>query len=128
MLVIESTSTTPGITMDSERGYIEINGKSVPENSIEFYKPVFKWLDDYLKNPKESTVVAFKILYFNTTTAKQFQNLLITVKRIREYGKQVKVDWYYEDGDLDMREVGEDFQKLTGIEFSMKEVDDLIMN
>ena len=37
---IEGTPKTPGIKLDPEAGIIEISGRSIPENSIEFYKPV----------------------------------------------------------------------------------------
>ena len=34
-------------------GIMEIKGRSIPENSIEFYKPLVDWLDEYAKSPKE---------------------------------------------------------------------------
>ena len=37
---IEGTPKTPTVKFDAEQGIIEIKGRSIPENSIEFYKPL----------------------------------------------------------------------------------------
>ena len=44
-ITIEGTSKTPTIIFDSEAGLLELKGRSIPENSIEFYKPVVESLD-----------------------------------------------------------------------------------
>ena len=38
-IVIEGTQKTPSVKFDGKTGIIEIKGRSIPENSIEFYKP-----------------------------------------------------------------------------------------
>jgi len=40
-LIIEPGIKTPHIIFDAANGSLEIKGKSIPENSIEFYKPVY---------------------------------------------------------------------------------------
>jgi len=37
---IEGTPKTPTVNFNAEKGNIEIKGRSIPENSIEFYKPL----------------------------------------------------------------------------------------
>ncbi|MFN4811466.1 MAG: SiaC family regulatory phosphoprotein, partial [Bacteroidota bacterium] len=46
-LLIEGSAKTPTIKFDAEQGIIEIKGRSIPENSIEFYKPLIDWLEKY---------------------------------------------------------------------------------
>ena len=36
-ITIEESAKTPYILMDPEKGVIEIKGRSIPENSVEFY-------------------------------------------------------------------------------------------
>ena len=48
---LEATPKTPRLYFNSETGEFEISGRSIPENSIEFYKPVINWLDHYIKTP-----------------------------------------------------------------------------
>ena len=38
-LIIEESIKTPSITFNPNTGVLEIKGKSIPENSLEFYKP-----------------------------------------------------------------------------------------
>ena len=54
---IEGTSKTPTVLFDAEAGLMELKGRSIPENSIEFYKPIVESLDDYSRGPKSSTKV-----------------------------------------------------------------------
>ena len=44
---IEGTPKTPTISFDIQAGVLEIKGRSIPENSIEFYKPMIDALDKY---------------------------------------------------------------------------------
>ena len=43
------TFETPTITFDLNGGSLEIIGRSIPENPIEFYHPLFEALDRYEK-------------------------------------------------------------------------------
>ena len=46
-LSIEGTAKTPSVKFDGQEGVIEIKGRSIPANSIEFYKPLVEWLEEY---------------------------------------------------------------------------------
>ena len=53
--IIKATNLTPSITLKANTGIIEIKGKSIPENSLEF-EPVYEWLDAYILELSEKTV------------------------------------------------------------------------
>ena len=64
-IIIEGTPKTPTIKFDVSEGIFEIKGRSIPENSVEFYKPLIDWLDDYKETPLDKTVVNIrKIVVF----------------------------------------------------------------
>ena len=67
---IEGSPKTPSIKFDIEKGILEIRGRSIPENSIEFYKPLVDWLDEYSKDPVKKTQVNIHLEYFNTSSSK----------------------------------------------------------
>ncbi len=46
-IIIEGTPKTPTIKFDAKEGVFEIKGRSIPENSVEFYKPLVDWLENY---------------------------------------------------------------------------------
>ena len=69
-LIIEESIKTPSITFNPNTGVLEIKGKSIPENSLEFYKPIFEWLEVYSKTPAANTEVHVRMDYFNTSSSK----------------------------------------------------------
>ena len=60
-LLIEGTPKTPTVKFDSTAGVFEIKGRSIPENSVEFYKPLVDWLDNYKESPLAKTVVNIRL-------------------------------------------------------------------
>ena len=71
-LHIEATKYTPEIKLDVENFTISIWGKSYPENTFEFYKPLLGWIDDFFKNPQENFTLNMEIIYFNSSSSKLF--------------------------------------------------------
>ena len=67
---INGTSNTPDINFDLEKGELTISGRSIPENSIEFYNPLFAALDKYLAdpNPKNATILNIQLEYYNSSS------------------------------------------------------------
>ena len=108
------TPKTPRLYFNAESGEFEMSGRSIPENSIEFYKPLMKWLDKYLESPTDSTKLSVNLEYFNTSSSKCLIEILRKLEAVQ--GKSdVKVLWHYEEEDEDMMESGEDFKKLLSI-------------
>ncbi len=114
-LKIESTHKTPKVYLDPEEGVFEISGRSIPEDSVGFYKPILEWLDEYAQNPNEKTEFKFELEYFNTSSSKNILELLKRLEEIYEKGHDVKVIWYYDEDDEDMEETGEDYQALLKV-------------
>ncbi|SDB89572.1 DUF1987 domain-containing protein [Williamwhitmania taraxaci] len=121
---IEGTPKTPTISLNSETGSIEIKGRSIPENSIEFYKPIVDWLDEYAKSPKEKTVVSIQLEYFNTSSSKCILDVFKKLEALKKGKNDVVVNWYYEEDDEDMLEAGEDYESIIKIPFKMIEIVD----
>ena len=60
-IIIEGTPKTPTIRFDVSEGIFEIKGRSIPENSVEFYKPLIDWLENYKETPLDKTVAIFAL-------------------------------------------------------------------
>jgi len=117
--ILESTNLTPGIGLKSDDGTIDLKGKSIPENSLEFYQPVYDWLDAYVENPKEKTIVTVQLEYFNTSSSKCILDILKRIDRLDEDGFDVLIRWYYDEDDEDMMEAGEDYSDLLDSPFEL---------
>lgn len=113
-IFIKRTETTPEIKFDFQNGQFEINGVSYPEFAREFYEPVIEALEKYVENPPvKVTQMAFKFTYFNTGTNTLITGILASLEKLVSNGHKVRLQWYYEEDDEDMKELGEYFKTLT---------------
>jgi hypothetical protein len=121
-IIIEGTPKTPTIKFDSGQGIFEIKGRSIPENSVEFYKPLVDWLDSYKETPLPKTVVNIRLEYFNTSSSKCILDVFKKLETIHKAKNAVEVNWYYEEDDEDMLEAGEDYESIIRVPFKMIEI------
>ena len=121
---IEGTPKTPTVNLDPNSGKVEIKGRSIPENSIEFYKPIVDWLDSYAASPKGLTEVNIQLEYFNTSSSKCILDVFKKLEGIHKAGNDVVINWFYEEDDEDMLEAGEDYQSIIKIPFKMVETEE----
>ena len=119
---IEGTPKTPTVKFDSTRGVIEITGRSNPENSREFYRPLMDLLEEYIKNPGDTTTVNIQLEHFNTSSSKCILDVFKMLEGIYKAKHEVIINWHYEDEDI--LEAGEDYKSFTGIPFKMIEVEE----
>ena len=121
-LIIEGSAKTPTVKFEG-LGKLLIKGRSIPENSIEFYKPVIDWIGSYGGAPEGITEVNVQLEYFNTSSSKCILDVFKKLENLT--GTEVKVNWYYEEDDEDMLEAGEDYQAIIDLPFKMIEVEEL---
>ena len=124
-LHIDRTDTSPGIELDLEHGIIDFTGRSLPANSEIFYSRVYRWLEEYLKQPRAETTVNMKLDYLDTSSSKHFFNIFDKLNAVSERGQKVHVKWHYETGDEEMAETGKDYQSFFDMDFSFIEVKEL---
>jgi len=107
-LFIEATQYTPEISLDLN-GTISMVGKSYPENTFEFYKPIMSWLEEYFEKNKSNTItVNLEIIYFNSSSSKLFFDLFDMLDENRT-GREMNVNWIYDEENESAEEAGEDF-------------------
>lgn len=124
-LLIDTTKITPKISFEPEKRMFEIAGESRPENVKEFYEPLLKWLDQYsteinsqkLNFSDNPLTFNFKLDYFNSSSSKFIFDIIKKIVEMHSNGINVKIDWYYEDGDDDMRDAGSELSRMVKFEF-----------
>lgn len=120
---IPATAKTPAVHLSHEEGVLRITGCSIPENADRFYAPVYDEVDRYALAPRPRTSVHMELSYFNSSTSKYVLDLLKRLEDLHATGlSQVVLDWYYQEGDLDMREAGEDYRSLVEFPVKLKEL------
>ena len=134
-LKIEETIATPKIIFDFDNNNFVLQGCSRPEDVRGFFGPIIEWLhtfresinDDICNKHKDNPVIfKFKFDYFNSSSAKFILDILVLINDTHAKGLNVKIDWYYEENDDDMKEVGEELSEVVDFpfEYFMLESDD----
>ena len=116
--VLESSPKTPKIQFDIDSGQFEISGRSIPENSIEFYNPLLNWLEQNLRTSRQGITLDIKLEYFNTSSSKCLVEIFRKLEKINEK-TQVTINWHYLEEDEDMLESGEDYKAIIKLPINM---------
>ncbi len=116
-LIIDKSTKTPGINFDVQTGELLLEGISIPENTIEFYAPVMNWLNSYKDQAQSKTTLVLKLEYFNTSTSVILLNIFKVFSQIE--ASELKVKWFFEEDDIEMEEVGEDYQNIVKVPFEL---------
>lgn len=121
---IEPTRTTPLINFDPDEGTLEMKGRSSPENSIQFYQRVLDNLDEYANSGGSQFTANIAFEYFNTSSSKCLFDVFKRLSKIENSGRTITINWYYEEGDDDMMEAGEDYSDLLDLDFNFFEIEE----
>ncbi len=124
-LEVEATPKTPYLMFDPKNKTIIIKGRSIPENSVQFYTPVLNALDQWIQEKtKDKVTVSVQLEYFNTSSSKCILDIFKKLQELNKNGAQIDVTWIYEKDDEDMMEAGQDYQTIVGIQFKMVETEE----
>ncbi len=124
---ILSTKSTPEISLDPE-GIIKITGRSTKENLVGFSAQIENWIDEYISNPAEITCVDIYLEYFTRINLIFYFALLRKVESVKLKNKKFIINWYYEEGDEDILEKGENISSLLDIPFNFIMIGDPLIN
>jgi hypothetical protein len=101
---IKGTEKSPKFILEPIRGSIKILGRSTMLFPQEYYPSIISALEEYAKNPPETTHLFIDLEYYNTLSSKYILELLKIVSRINHNPKKsVKIVWALEDDDLGIR-------------------------
>ena len=111
-IIIEGTKYSPRIELHPH-GQMSFAGRSLIEDPVTFYKPVFQWIRE---QSFELLNIEIKLEYINTSSTKQIFSL---ITEINDHSgiKNMHIDWYYEEDDEDSLELGKEIESLMDIPF-----------
>lgn len=130
-LLIEGTTTNPEVSFKPNEHTLEIGGYSRPENVRSFYMPLITWLEDYKNWLKEElktnqsigpVTFRFKYIYFNSSSAKFMSDIILLLSDMQKSGIPLKVYWFFDGDDDELREAGEELSDMANIPFHFVEI------
>ncbi|MDD2549321.1 MAG: DUF1987 domain-containing protein [Bacteroidales bacterium] len=116
-LYIKGNSKTPEI--DFSKGTLKISGRSIPEDAVTFYRPIIKWIENYIAQPEKLTEVSISIEYINSGSNRFLYNILTLLEKCYFDGNKVNITWYYEEDDDTIKYLGLDFKGLFKVPISL---------
>jgi hypothetical protein len=120
-LLINKTDKTPSIKFNTD-GELRIEGRSIPENSIEFYQGVISWLTEFKKTNPKKIDLHVSLEYFNSSSGKLLLILFRHLEQIKKEGYDAKIYWYHVENDEDMAEAGQDYESIIKLPFKYVQV------
>ena len=108
----------PTVNFNAKTGICQISGESFLEDTVEFYKPLIDWIEEYINNVRGPIALIIKLTYFNTSTSRSILDILNLLRDYEESGGEIVVNWHYDENDIDMEEDIDDYIIDTGLEIN----------
>jgi len=117
---IEEGEDSPGILMDLDKKQIIIEGPSFPEDAVEVYRPILKWLGDN-ETAIDSLECLFDYTILSSASNKMVFEILVRLEDLFLKKKNIVVKWYYSSFDEDMLDEGKGFKENLKVPFEIIE-------
>ena len=119
-IFLQATEDTPKVVLDADTGVFELIGRLLPEDSAEFFAPLFEWLKKYKKNPKKKTIVKSHIWYYNSASSRFHIYFLEFFEQI----EGAEIYFYHHEDDEDIKYCAEEFGEIIEVPFTIKMLDE----
>lgn len=123
-LIIEQSKISPYVNFGYKTGIFRMEGRSIHENPHDFYKNIFNWVEKYFQNPVKKTIMIIKLEYANSGSSKSILELLRVFKKYYDTGNPCVVEWYYEEEDEAIHNLGLHYQESVQIPFNLNVIYD----
>jgi len=103
-LHIEATTKTPSADLISHTGELTLSGRSIPENAVRVFEPIYKWVQEYVKNPQPTTNLRLDLEYFNTATSIWIAKIARELSTISKHDYVLFIHLYFSIEDFEEME------------------------
>ena len=120
-LLIEPTKNSPRVELNPD-GKISMKGRCFIEDSFTFFSPVIKCFKTNIFN---SVKIDIQLEYLNTSGLVQIFSLMTLVKE-KYISNKITINWFYEEGDEDIYEVGKTIESQINLPFNFFEYTEVV--
>lgn len=107
-IFLEPTGKTPHVDFNNMTGELIFAGKSIPENADGIYQPLFTWVSEYIKDPRQTTNLRLNLEYFNTASSIWLAKIVKSLSKIENPDNVLVIHLYFnieEFDELDVEDV-----------------------
>jgi hypothetical protein len=118
-LIIKSAQKqAPDVEFDAYSGVLSMSGQCYVDNAEKFFRPLFDWLEQYLREPGRTILFEMQLDYFNTSSAKCLWEIFLRLEHyVRDRQGHVVVQWHFNEDDENTRDLFEDFRTEVNLPF-----------
>ena len=118
------TNKTPEILLNPS-GYIKVKGRAIDESRSGVPEQMMTWIEDYIKNPAQSTEVTIALEFLNSFNTLIITSVLKKIAQLLKDGKRLSIQWYYEEDDVDIFDRGEYIATVIDFPIEFIKTDDV---
>ena len=112
-IYIEATAKTPSMDFNSMTGELIFSGKSIPENPAKLYENVLIWVQEYIKNPRQTTNLRLNLEYFNTASVIWVAKIVKALCSMKDSENTLIIHLYFDIEEFDSMEI-DDVKEALG--------------
>lgn len=104
-IYIDPTEKTPQVDFKSITGELILTGRSIPENATEIYEPIYSWINDYIKNARQTTNLRINLEYFNTASSIWLAKIVKSLSKINIPESILLIHLYFNIEEFDNMDI-----------------------
>ncbi len=121
-LRIEASENSPLFSFQAN-GNLHISGRVLPEPDALFWGIANDWLVDYIETNPARIILRLQFDCVNTSSSMEILKLLYLLGNIKNKEISLAVYWFYPINDIQLEEMGKDFQELLPFKFIFEAIE-----
>ena len=121
-LLIKASENSPLFSFQAN-GILHISGRVLPEPDALFWGIANDWLVKYIETKPTRIILRLQFDCVNTSSSLEILKLLYLIGDVKNKEISINVYWYYPIYDVQLEEIGKDFQELLPFKFIFEAIE-----
>lgn len=117
---IDATDRSPLVLLDRENSVLKIEGRSYPEEGMDFFDPIILRFKTLQKSEAPIKTIHVRLEYYNSATSKALAELFQGLMSAKRSGVDACVIWEYEEEDDGIQEDIDMFIETFDLRFEIR--------
>lgn len=117
---IDATDRSPLVFLDRESSVLKIEGRSYPEEGMDFFDPLILRFKTIQKSDDPIRTIHIRLEYYNSATTKAISDLFLQLVAAKNSGYSTKVIWEYDQDDEGIQEDIDMYIESFDLEFDIR--------
>lgn len=117
---IDATARSPLVILDREGSILKIEGRSYPEEGMDFFDPIILRFKTLQKSENPIRTIHVRLEYYNSATSKALAELFQGLVSVKRAGIEATVIWEYEEEDDGIQEDIDMFIDTFDLKFDIR--------